>query len=112
MGPLPQSQPQPLRSFTIPSVYDGTRLDCRLFHPHHLSQLESGSSWRSKGAIVAHPYAPIGGNYDNPIVCGIASELLKVCKCYIPLQALPNLLEGRAGQLGQNWAIMSPSMGF
>ncbi|EEH07101.1 conserved hypothetical protein [Histoplasma capsulatum G186AR] len=78
MDPLPQSQPQPLRSFTIPSVYDGIRLDCRLFHPHHLSRLESGLSWRSKGAIVAHPYAPIGGNYDNPIVCGIASELLKV----------------------------------
>ncbi|OJD19901.1 hypothetical protein AJ78_00095 [Emergomyces pasteurianus Ep9510] len=72
MDPLPQ----PLCNFTIPSVYDGTRIDCRLYHPHHLSRPDSGLSWRSKGAIVAHPYAPMGGNYDNPIVCGVARELL------------------------------------
>ncbi|PGH34916.1 hypothetical protein GX50_02267 [[Emmonsia] crescens] len=69
--------PQPLCTFTIPSVYDGTRVDCRLHHPPQLSRPDSTLSWRSKGAIVAHPYAPIGGNYDNPIVCGVAGELLK-----------------------------------
>ncbi|PGH10314.1 hypothetical protein GX51_00071 [Blastomyces parvus] len=70
--------PQPLCSFTIPSLYDGIRIDCRLYHPRHLSRPDSALSWRSKGAIVAHPYAPIGGDYDNPIVCGVAGELLKV----------------------------------
>ncbi|KAL2359563.1 hypothetical protein RJZ56_007583 [Blastomyces dermatitidis] len=74
MEPLPQ----PLCSFTIPSLYDGIRIDCRLYHPRQLSRPDSALSWRSRGAIVAHPYAPIGGNYDNPIVCGVAGELLKV----------------------------------
>ncbi|KLJ10692.1 hypothetical protein EMPG_13935 [Blastomyces silverae] len=74
MEPLPQ----PLCSFTIPSLYDGLRIDCRLYHPRHLSRPDSVLSWRSRGAIVAHPYASIGGNYDNPVVCGVASELLKV----------------------------------
>ncbi|OAX84604.1 hypothetical protein ACJ72_01031 [Emergomyces africanus] len=73
MDPLPQ----PLCTFTIPSVYDGTRIDCRIYHPHQLSRPDSALSWRNKGAIVAHPYAPMGGNYDNPIICGVAGELLK-----------------------------------
>ncbi|OJD25835.1 hypothetical protein ACJ73_02799 [Blastomyces percursus] len=74
MEPLPQ----PLCSFTIPSLYDGIRIDCRLYNPRHLSPPDSALSWRSRGAIVAHPYAPIGGNYDNPIVCGVVDEFLKL----------------------------------
>ncbi|ODH31455.1 hypothetical protein ACO22_03468 [Paracoccidioides brasiliensis] len=70
--------PEPLCEFIIPSVYDGIRIDCRLYHPLHLSRPDSALSWKKKGAVVAHPYAPIGGNYDNHIVCWVARELLKV----------------------------------
>ncbi|KAK2809215.1 hypothetical protein FQN50_004051 [Emmonsiellopsis sp. PD_5] len=74
--------PPPLASFTIPSTYDGTRLDCRIYHPHQLSRAHTHtdsalSSWKTKGAIIAHPYAPLGGDYDNPVVCGVAAELVR-----------------------------------
>ncbi|KAL1966424.1 hypothetical protein VTN77DRAFT_4566 [Rasamsonia byssochlamydoides] len=67
--------PSPTFSFTIPSVYDGTQLDCRLFHPkrqHHTG------SWTKRGAIVAHPYAPLGGCYDDPVVNSVAGQLLQL----------------------------------
>ena len=30
-----------------------------------------------KGAIVAHPYAPLGGSYDDPVVQIAVSVLLR-----------------------------------
>lgn len=66
-------------TFTIPSVYDGTQLDCRIYLPRELQQSDntSRSRWVKRGAIVAHPYAPLGGCYDDPVVSFIGGELLR-----------------------------------
>ncbi|KAE8414105.1 Alpha/Beta hydrolase protein [Aspergillus pseudocaelatus] len=65
--------PSPTYSFTIPSLHDETQLDCRLYLPHNSSlQLET-----IRGAIIAHPYAPLGGCYDDPVVNFVGGELLK-----------------------------------
>jgi hypothetical protein len=66
--------PNPGYSFTIPSVYDDTTLDCRLYHPkqHH----DSDPLHPTKAAIIAHPYAPLGGCYDDPVVASMGKALL------------------------------------
>ncbi|KZF26191.1 hypothetical protein L228DRAFT_242618 [Xylona heveae TC161] len=46
---------------------------------------QSGSSrygsgigiWAKRGAVIAHPYAPLGGSYDDPAVHLLASEALR-----------------------------------
>lgn len=68
---------RPTLSFFIPSVYDGTQLDCRIYLPRELNTLETASSWRTRGAIVAHPYAPLGGCVDDPVVSFLGRELLQ-----------------------------------
>ena len=62
----------PTYTFTLPSIHDGTQLDCRLYLPRPLENPRSG-----RGAIVAHPYAPLGGCYDDPVVNFIGGELLR-----------------------------------
>ncbi|PLB54604.1 hypothetical protein P170DRAFT_344400 [Aspergillus steynii IBT 23096] len=68
--------PQPTYTFTIPSVYDGIQLDCRLHVPRQLSAPENPHRGPISGAIVAHPYATLGGCYDDPVVNFVGSELL------------------------------------
>ncbi|RYO90741.1 hypothetical protein DL763_005210 [Monosporascus cannonballus] len=89
--------PSPTLSFTLPSIHDDTRLDCRIYHPECLSnQIYAATSsrtdteetaneappppppWRKHAAVVSHPYAPMGGCYDDPIVDVVAGTLLKV----------------------------------
>lgn len=71
--------PCPALTLTIPSINDNIVLDCRIYSPPHLlTRLKSeGIEWRKKCAIVAHPYAPLGGSYDDPIVDIVASCLLE-----------------------------------
>ncbi|RDA91885.1 hypothetical protein CP533_0381 [Ophiocordyceps camponoti-saundersi (nom. inval.)] len=75
-------RPTPTLSLTIPSLHDGTPLDCRLYHPVSLqdgsasSSDTRGSPWRGDAAVVAHPYAPMGGCYDDAIVEAIVVQLL------------------------------------
>lgn len=67
---------RPTYSFTIPSLYDGIELNCRLFFPqrsHPTSQ-----DLPCKAAVLAHPYAPLGGTYDDPVLSVVTSALLKV----------------------------------
>ena len=66
--------PKPDYSFTIPSLHDDTILDCRLYHPKH--HHESDPVHGTKAAIIAHPYAPLGGCYDDPIVASVGETLL------------------------------------
>jgi hypothetical protein len=70
---------EPAFTFTIPSINDDTPLDCRIYHPPVLSGTSTTgtSSWIKKGAVVAHPYAPLGGSYDDHVVAMMADELLK-----------------------------------
>ncbi|OCL04897.1 hypothetical protein AOQ84DRAFT_345562 [Glonium stellatum] len=70
--------PEPTISFTIPSIHDDTPLDCRVYYPTPLRDCTLDlSEWRKKGAVIAHPYAPLGGSYDDHVVGIIADELLK-----------------------------------
>ncbi|KAI9712902.1 MAG: hypothetical protein M1812_006771 [Candelaria pacifica] len=70
---------EPVFSFTIPSIHDDMVLDCRIYHPVHFLHdgHEALSAWGKKGAIIAHPYAPFGGSYDDPVVEAVATEILK-----------------------------------
>jgi hypothetical protein len=70
--------PEPTLSFTLPSLHDGILLDCRIFHPQSLIPSTKAPPWKKHAAIVAHPYAPLGGSYDDPIVDIVAGTLLRV----------------------------------
>jgi hypothetical protein len=73
---MPRYLPSPTHVFTIPSIYDGIKLACRLYLPQQLLDTRTPSQWRVQGAIVAHPYASLGGCYDDPVVSFIGGELL------------------------------------
>lgn len=65
----------PTVTFRIPSIHDGKKLDCRISLPDELKQIEHVSTWSDRGAIIAHPYAPLGGSYNDPVVNFVAEEL-------------------------------------
>ncbi|RDW87489.1 hypothetical protein BP5796_03183 [Coleophoma crateriformis] len=72
--------PPPTIVFTIPSIHDDTVLDCRVYHPLRLNPStvsQVSAPWEKKAAIVAHPYAPLGGCYDDAVVDIVASTILK-----------------------------------
>ncbi len=69
------SLPSPTFSFTIPSVHDDTILKCRLYLPRRHFPLGDGHAPRA--AIIAHPYAPLGGCYDDPVVGSVGVVLLQ-----------------------------------
>ncbi|KAH8726826.1 hypothetical protein GQ44DRAFT_649922 [Phaeosphaeriaceae sp. PMI808] len=74
--------PESLYSFTIPSIHDDTPLDCRIYHPDALSDAlwnasEPEAPWQARGIVIAHPYAPMGGSYEDRIVGLVANEFLK-----------------------------------
>ena len=65
---------KPKLSFTLPSLHDDLTLDCRIFYS--TAEQTASTSYRSRGAVIAHPYAPLGGCYDDPVVGLIVKELL------------------------------------
>ncbi|KAK4995771.1 Lipase 5 [Elasticomyces elasticus] len=67
---------KPSYTFTIPCLHDDKPLDCRIYHPTALLADEQPRRWQKKAAVVAHPYAPMGGCYDDPVVLAVANELL------------------------------------
>ncbi|MCJ1354818.1 MAG: hypothetical protein MMC33_004808 [Icmadophila ericetorum] len=70
--------PAPVFTFTIPSIHDDTPLDCRIYHPIRFKNGDNSlSRWKKRGAVIAHPYAPLGGCYDDPVVLAAAAEILK-----------------------------------
>ena len=71
---------EPAYSFSLPSIGDDTLLDCRVYHPTALHRAVAGNRLGSKdvkGAIVAHPYAPLGGCFDDPVVLSVTETLLE-----------------------------------
>lgn len=68
-------EPDAAYTFTIPSVADDMPLDCRVYHPKNLHTLITTPKG-AKGAIIAHPYAPLGGCFDDPIVLSVTETLL------------------------------------
>ena len=69
--------PEPALTFTIPSLHDGTTLDCRIYHPLSLNPSPRSPTWQRHAAIVAHPYAPLCGSYDDPVVEAVGVQLLR-----------------------------------
>ncbi|CAN8100913.1 unnamed protein product [Discula destructiva] len=70
--------PNPVLSFTIPSIHDDhTTLECRIYHPQSLTPNPSAPPWRKHAAVVAHPYASLGGCYDDAVVETISGTLLR-----------------------------------
>lgn len=69
--------PKPTHQFKIPSVYDGVLLQCRIYHPDYAQGTDRNTVYKTKGAMIAHPYAPLGGCYDDPVIAVVASELLR-----------------------------------
>ncbi|KAK0724666.1 Alpha/Beta hydrolase protein [Lasiosphaeris hirsuta] len=70
--------PEPTLTFTLPSLHDGLTLDCRVYHAHSLAASPKAPLWQKHAAIVAHPYAPLGGCYDDPVVDIVADTLLRL----------------------------------
>ncbi|WPG97521.1 Hypothetical protein R9X50_00029800 [Acrodontium crateriforme] len=71
--------PEPAYTFTIPSLVDDTVLDCRIYHPRDfLEGPGPGKAQDVKGAVFAHPYAAMGGSFDDPVVLGVVETLLKL----------------------------------
>lgn len=71
---------EPTFTFTIPSLHDGIPLNCRIYHAHQPSPSSPNvqKPWRSRGAIVAHPYTSLGGSYDDFVVLSVVAELVKI----------------------------------
>ncbi|KIW42289.1 uncharacterized protein PV06_05852 [Exophiala oligosperma] len=69
------SLPKPSCSFVIPSVHDGLELDCRIYYPRRSEQ--NHELFGRTFAIFAHPYAPLGGCYDDPVVGLVGGILLR-----------------------------------
>ena len=69
--------PDPIFTFTIPSIHDEIPLDCRVYNPPHSVLSSESPAWHPQGAIIAHPYPPLGGSYDDAVVLSIAAEILK-----------------------------------
>lgn len=70
--------PEPALAFTIPSIHDdAAALECRIYHPQSLSPNPRAPPWRKHAAVVAHPYAPLGGCYDDAVVETLAAVLLR-----------------------------------
>ncbi|KAF4992663.1 hypothetical protein FGRMN_7011 [Fusarium graminum] len=69
--------PEPTLTLTLPSIHDGLTLDCRIYHPFSLSASPKAPTWLKHAAVVAHPYAPMGGCYDDPVVGAAAAQLLR-----------------------------------
>ncbi|KAL4813618.1 Alpha/Beta hydrolase protein [Aspergillus spinulosporus] len=74
---MPKYLSSPTHSFSIPSIYDSTQLACRIYLPQQLLSRNDTPQWRVRGAIVAHPYASLGGCYDDPVVSSVGGELLE-----------------------------------
>ncbi|KAI1613907.1 Alpha/Beta hydrolase protein [Exophiala viscosa] len=72
--------PKPNCSFVIPSIHDDLELNCRIYYPRRTEQ--NAELFGGTFAIFAHPYAPLGGSYDDPVV-GIAGGVLLRYGCVL-----------------------------
>ncbi|KAI6839903.1 hypothetical protein KC340_g234 [Hortaea werneckii] len=68
--------PNPVYAFTLPSLNDDTPLACRIYHPGNPSPGTPGSQTELRGAVIAHPYAPLGGSYDDAVVLSVTETLV------------------------------------
>ncbi|KAF8429018.1 Alpha/Beta hydrolase protein [Tirmania nivea] len=81
----------PSLSIKVPSLYDYKLLETRIYIPHQelqhaksvldISDPRDGRrrAWfrNKKAAVVAHPYATLGGNYNDNVVMNVVNALLQ-----------------------------------
>lgn len=72
-----RSGPTPSLNLQIPSLHDSLPLDARIYLPPIYTTPTPSTPWSRKVAIIAHPYAPLGGCYDEFVVLRLAAALLK-----------------------------------
>jgi hypothetical protein len=116
--PVAAMLPPPALTFTIPSVHDSTPLNCRVYHPPSLAPSPRSPAWNRHAAIVAHPYAPLGGCCDDPIVEIVAGCLLRVgfvvglfnFRCVIPCVRIAELLGWRICALGNATRLLTTTL--
>ena len=65
--------PPPSSTFTVPSLHDDLELDCRIYYPR--SSEKTSARLGRTFAVIAHPYAPLGGTFDDPVL-GLAGAVL------------------------------------
>ncbi|KAK0669182.1 hypothetical protein QBC41DRAFT_224518 [Cercophora samala] len=70
--------PEPNITFTVPSLHDAIDIDCRVYHPESLAPTSDAAEWKKHAAVFAHPYAPLGGSFDDPVVGIVAGALLRM----------------------------------
>ena len=69
--------PHPRLAFSVASLEDEVPIHCRLYAPYTTGNPILKYAPHTRLAIVAHPYAPLGGSQDDPIVHLIVRQLLK-----------------------------------
>lgn len=68
---------EPAYTFSLPSMEDDTTLDCRIYQPSSLAAITSNGSRGVRAAVLAHPYAPLGGCYDDHVVLSVTETLVE-----------------------------------
>lgn len=68
--------PTPSLNLQIPSYLDAHLLDARVYLPPSYTAPVT-QHWDRKLAIIGHPYAPLGGSYDDHIVLEVVKTLLR-----------------------------------
>ncbi|PWW80104.1 hypothetical protein C7212DRAFT_349591 [Tuber magnatum] len=68
--------PTPSLNLQIPSYLDAHLLDARVYLPASYTA-PTTQHWHQKLAIIGHPYAPLGGSYDDHVVLEVAETLLR-----------------------------------
>lgn len=70
--------PSPTLNLQIPSLHDSLPLSVRLYLPQsYTNPPNPPPPFQRQLAIVAHPYAPLGGSYDDFVVLRVVSVLIK-----------------------------------
>ena len=75
LNDMSQPLPKPNYAFNIPSIHDDLELDCRLYYPRRTEQ--NSGIFGKAFTIFAHPYATLGGTYDDPVVALAGGILLR-----------------------------------
>ncbi|CUS08252.1 unnamed protein product [Tuber aestivum] len=68
--------PTPSLNLQIPSYLDAHLLDARVYLPASYTA-PTTQHWHRKLAVIGHPYAPLGGSYDDRVVLEVVETLLR-----------------------------------
>ncbi|KAK6512507.1 hypothetical protein TWF481_001391 [Arthrobotrys musiformis] len=70
--------PSPVLTLLLPVPSHQTHtIEARVYHPDFPSTYGLSRHTPRKAAVLAHPYAPLSGNWDDPVVLSLVSLLTK-----------------------------------